>query len=96
MPLGCSHRRRRFGYRKNKRPCASITVTVTNNTAEPAGGAILNANTWTSLTIVPGGGAWTISGSITPGLPLIDLNGADNVTIDGLGYRKNKRPLFID
>jgi hypothetical protein len=39
---------------------------------------------YTSITIIPVGGAWTISGAIAAGSPLIDLNGADNVTINGL------------
>jgi hypothetical protein len=50
-----------------------------------AGGATLVAGTWTSLTIAPSGGPWTISGAATAGNPLINFNGSDNVTINGGG-----------
>ena len=59
----------------------TITVTVTGICNQGAVSAILNAQAWTSLTIMPDVGGGTISGS--PANPLIDLNGADNVTIDG-------------
>jgi hypothetical protein len=61
-----------------------IVISVTGNTTESAS-AVLNAGTWTSLTISPSGGVVrTISGNITGfTAPLIGLNGADNVTIDG-------------
>ncbi|TAE11522.1 MAG: S-layer family protein, partial [Bacteroidetes bacterium] len=59
-----------------------IVISVTGNTTETAS-AVLNAGTWTSITISPTGGATrTISGGVTG--HLIDFNGADNVTIDGL------------
>ena len=67
---------------------ANITVTIMANTSEPAGGAVLNEGTWTSLTIQPSGER-VITGVITPGFPLIDLNGADNVTIDGINTGGN-------
>lgn len=73
----------------------TITMNITGNTAEPAGGAILNGNgigatNFSSMLIKPNGGAArTISGAATAGLPLIDLNGADNVTIDGLNSGGN-------
>ncbi len=57
--------------------------------------AVLNANgsgsaNFTSVLIRPSGGAArTISGEIAAGSPLIDLNGADNVTIDGLNTGGN-------
>jgi hypothetical protein len=57
-----------------------ITADVTNETGTIALNASMN---WTSMSINPSG-ARTISGAITGGKPLIDLNGADNVTIDGL------------
>jgi hypothetical protein len=44
---------------------------------------VLNNGAWTSISIVPQGNV-TVSGSITAGSPLIDFNGADKVTIDGL------------
>lgn len=60
----------------------TISISISGNTTETAT-AILNAGDWTSILITPIGGARTISGAIA-GTPLIDLNGADNVTIDGL------------
>ena len=64
----------------------NITITVTGNSTSETGAVALTGvnGMWTSLTIYPTGnptGAWTISGAITA--PLIDLSGADNVTIDG-------------
>lgn len=67
----------------------TITISITGNTSESAT-ATLNAGTWTSLTISPSGGAArTISGAMTAGTALIDLNGADNVVIDGLNTGSN-------
>jgi hypothetical protein len=66
---------------------ATITVSILDNTIEPVS-AVLNAGTWTSLTISPAGAApRTIVGFIIG--QLIDLNGADNVTIDGLNTGGN-------
>jgi hypothetical protein len=59
----------------------NLTITITGVANQGALSAILNAQAWTSLTIMPGVGGGTISGN--PANPLIDLNGADNVTIDG-------------
>ncbi len=73
---------------------ATILVDIVGNTIEPVS-AVLNqsAGPWTSLTISPSGGASrTISGAIAG--HMIDLNGADNVTIDGLNSGGNF--LFID
>jgi hypothetical protein len=73
----------------------AITIDIVGNTSEPAGGAILNASgsgsaSYTSITISPSGGAArTISGAATAGSPLIDFNGADNVTVDGLNSGGN-------
>ena len=45
---------------------------------------------YTSVSVQPSGGvARTISGAILAGSPLIDLNGATNVTIDGIGTGGN-------
>src|SRR5947208_723192 len=69
-----------------------ITITLVGNTNETAS-AVLNANLsgparYTSIVIIPSGGATrTISGSIAGAL--IDLNGADSVTIDGLNTGAN-------
>ena len=60
-----------------------ISVSIIGDTTETAS-AVLNqpsVSSWTSLTITPSG-ARTVSGSLAA--PLIDLNGADNVTINGL------------
>jgi len=65
-----------------------INITILGNTTETAP-AVLNGSiglsSYTSIIIQPAGGAArTISGAIAAGSPLVDLNGADNVTIDGL------------
>src|SRR5438552_15723378 len=66
----------------------AVTVTVVGDTNEGTStGAVLNASgsgsaSYTSIMIGPSG-TRTISGAISTNL--IDLNGADNVTIDGLG-----------
>ncbi len=71
-----------------------ITMAVTADTTETVP-AVLNASgsgaaSYTSVAISPtGGAARTISGAIAAGSPLIDLNGADNVTIDGLNTGGN-------
>ena len=73
----------------------AITVEIIGDTTEPAAGAVLNASgagaaSYTSIVISPSGGAArTISGAATAGVPLIDLNGADNVTINGLNSGGN-------
>ena len=71
----------------------TITTTIAGNTTEPAAGAILNASgsgaaSYTAITVNPFG-AITVSGAATAGLPLVDFNGADNVTIDGLNSGGN-------
>jgi len=70
----------------------TITIDIVGNTTETAS-AILNASgigsaNYTTITISPNGGtAKTITGNLA--LPLIDLNGADNVTINGLNTGGN-------
>ena len=66
----------------------SIVVWIFGDTTEAAA-AVLNASgsgsaSYTSILMLPSGGARTVSGAIAAGTPLIDLNGADNVTIDGV------------
>jgi hypothetical protein len=61
----------------------TIIIDITGNTSEVAAGATLAAGAWTSVTIAPTGGPWTISGAATAGNPLILFNGSDNVTING-------------
>lgn len=72
----------------------TVTIDIVGNTTETAT-AVLNASgsgaaNYTSITISPSGNApRVISGAITAGSPLIDLNGADNVMIDGLNNGGN-------
>ena len=58
----------------------SIVVTITASTTETAT-ATLNLGTWTSLNIYPTTTGLSITGNLDA--PLIDFNGAGNVTIDG-------------
>ena len=64
----------------------AITLSIICDTIETAP-AVLNqpsVSSWTSLTIIPSGvGDRTVSGAMLDGSPLIDLNGADSVTING-------------
>jgi len=70
-------------------PGANITITITGDVTTETGETSLNEGTWSSLTIKPGGGqARTISGTMD-NIPLINLNGADNVFIDGLNSGGN-------
>ena len=68
----------------------TINIEICGNTDEGHATATLNASgsgpaSYTSIMIRPvGGAARTISGATTAGNPLINLNGADNVTIDGV------------
>lgn len=71
----------------------SISILIGGNTTEPASGAVLNgsgtgAASYTGISITPLGNV-TVSGTATAGLPMIDLNGADNVVIDGLNSGGN-------
>lgn len=66
-----------------------IDIDICGDSLAEPGGAILNASgsgaaSYTSIDIIPvGGAARTISGAAVSGTPLITLNGADNVKIDG-------------
>jgi len=60
----------------------AIVITVTGNSISEEGTNSLNAGAWASLTLYPTGTGYTIGGNIASG-PLINLNGADHVTIDG-------------
>ncbi|MEI6143606.1 MAG: hypothetical protein WCP85_30290, partial [Mariniphaga sp.] len=73
----------------------SIVVTITANTTETAA-AVLNPSqigVWTSLTVYPTSTGLSISGDLAT--PLIDLNGADNVTIDGRVNQVGVKDLVI-
>jgi hypothetical protein len=59
----------------------NILVGISDNTTETAS-AVLNAGAWATLTITPTTPGKTIAGEIATS-PLLDINGADNVTFDG-------------
>jgi|GEM_PF-3217782 len=69
----------------------AINIWISGNTNEGALSAVLNASgapsSYTSVIVRPSGLSRTVSGN--PAAPLIDLNGADNVTIDGLNDGSN-------
>ena len=77
-----------YAINQGAQTSATIAVTINENTNETAGSASLNAGAWSSLTVTPIG-ARTITGATLAGKPLIDLNGADNVTINGLNAGGN-------
>lgn len=66
----------------------AITIDVCGNTSEGTATARLDDNGTDPIIIKPVGQR-TISGATTAGLPLIDFNGADRVTIDGLNDLSN-------
>ncbi len=72
----------------------NISISVLNDIDEGTATATLNNNAAiASVLIQPAGcGPRTISGATTAGNPLIDLNGADNVTIDGLNSATPPNP----
>jgi len=60
----------------------TVSISATPETAEPGTVSITGAGgMWSTLTIYPTGAAVVISATVAG--PLIDLNGADNVTING-------------
>jgi hypothetical protein len=65
---------------------ANITVSILASTTETAS-AVLNQGLWSSIIISPSGGSYTITGNLSA--PIIDLNGADLVTINGLNSGGN-------
>ncbi|MBK8287193.1 MAG: hypothetical protein IPK97_21300 [Ahniella sp.] len=70
----------------------AIAISVTGNTTELATAVLAasgsGAATYSGLAITPSGGATRGIGGSLPG-PLIDLDGADNVTINGLNSGGN-------
>jgi hypothetical protein len=62
----------------------AITLQIIDGTTETASAVLNSSANWSSLIIYPTVTGKTISGSFAA--PLIDLNGADNVTIDGRLY----------
>ncbi|MGB7923587.1 MAG: Calx-beta domain-containing protein [Pyrinomonadaceae bacterium] len=72
----------------------TITIDVCGNTTETGTAGLNQVAGVTSVAIAPAGGAArTISGAIAAGSPLINLNGADNVTINGLNTGGNSLTL---
>jgi hypothetical protein len=67
----------------------NILITVTADITTEAGTVSLSPGVWSTVTINPNG-ARTISGAPAAGTPLINLNGADKVTINGLNSGGNK------
>jgi hypothetical protein len=66
---------------------ANISVLIVGNTTETVS-AVLNSGAWASLSISPSGGvSRTITGSLAS--PIIDLNGASNISINGLNTGGN-------
>lgn len=64
---------------------ADIEIRIDSSTTEPSSGIVINSNAWNSLKIFPKtGAAVTVSGAITPGQCLLNINGADNIIIDGI------------
>ncbi|NBX78999.1 MAG: hypothetical protein EBQ94_01235 [Flavobacteriales bacterium] len=66
----------------------TVTALVTADITETGSVALANSSNWTSLLVNPNG-ARTISGAAAAGAPLIDFNGADNVTFNGLNSGGN-------
>ncbi|MBL0359335.1 MAG: hypothetical protein IPP72_21835 [Chitinophagaceae bacterium] len=69
----------------------AINIWISGNTTEGALSAVLNASGapsfYTSVIIRPSGLSRTVTGNLAA--PLVDLNGADNVIIDGLNDGSN-------
>jgi len=62
---------------------ANVVISITGDVTAETGATSLNAGAWTTLTVNPVG-ARNISGTSAAGSPLINMNGADNVIINGL------------
>ena len=66
----------------------AITIGISANTTEAAAPCVLNSSgagsaLYTAVSIRPTADAVTVSGATATGRALVELNGADNVTIDG-------------
>jgi hypothetical protein len=65
----------------------AITIEITANTTEPGSPTALlqsaTPSSYSSILIRPSGGNFTIGGTVTASRAIIELRGADNVTIDG-------------
>lgn len=67
-----------------------IIITITGNSTSETGAYSINAGAWASLAIYPSASGLTISGDVTG--PLITLNGADFLTLDGRVNRTGTEP----
>jgi hypothetical protein len=75
-------------------PANDIEVRIHGSTNETASAA-LNEGAWASLTIYPTSAGLSVSGDLVA--PLIDLNGADRVTVDGrVNKTGNTASLIIE
>lgn len=83
-----------FSYINNGTHKGNITINITGNTNETSAASLFYSGyngtaSYTSILIQPSGGAArTISGNLG-GTPVIMLNGADNVTINGINSGGN-------
>ena len=76
----------------------AVNVSIVGDTTETVS-AVLNASgtgsaSYTSVNIFPNGSR-IVSGAIPAGSPLVDLNGADNVTFNGLALEGNTGSLTL-
>ncbi|MCX6232783.1 MAG: hypothetical protein NTZ33_14690 [Bacteroidetes bacterium] len=71
----------------------NIIITILGSSTAETGLNSLNAGTWTSLNLYPVFSGLTISGSYAG--PLINLNGADKVNIDGRVNKSGATDLII-
>ncbi|WP_396146844.1 choice-of-anchor J domain-containing protein [Flavobacterium sp.] len=71
-----------------------VTVSIVGATTEGTANIPINASgsgsaSYTSITVKPAGGAQTLTAATVAGSAFITLNGADNVTFDGLNTNGN-------
>jgi hypothetical protein len=69
----------------------TIVILITGNTTETATASLnqSSVSSWVSLSIRPSGGAARLITGNLNNAPIVNLNGADNVTIDGLNTGGN-------
>jgi hypothetical protein len=65
----------------------TISIDISASTTETATASLdasgAGSTSYSSITISTTGGPWTIGGAIVAGSPLINFNGADNITVNG-------------
>lgn len=72
-----------------------IVVTLSAGTTEPSWGSSLGAGNWKSVTIYPTAPGVIVKNIVSGNNPIIWLNGADNVTIDGRVNQAGTTPDMI-